>query len=458
MKRVRAAAHAASLAVLVLALWAPVATAAPAPVEAGKAQAGQFSPSAGCGCHANLVEEWKLSMHAKALDDPLYTTKLAEADKATNGALGPFCKKCHGPAATMMGEIASGKLSEAGSEGVSCDFCHQVTGLAKGTIANTSHLVEPIGIKRAQIKDPKAPHPALYSALHEKAEFCGGCHNVDHPINGMHLEATYSEWKQSSYAKDGIVCQDCHMSAQAGVVGPSKGQAAGGAPERENIYHMSFVGGQVALGNAEAATAMLKSAATIELEVSDIATAGAPSPVKVTVTNSGAGHDLPTGLTEVREMWLEVYAEDAAGNKTEIGERKFGTILEDAKGNAPVELWEATKIKSDDRIPAKGSISEEYSFEMPTGTDVATVKAVLNYRSASEEFAKKAGVENPITEMAAATQVVYSSEDARVAATKQDANSGESTDTMNLLFAVAGLGLVGGLVALFLYRGRNIEG
>lgn len=457
MRRVRAAAVAAGAAVLFVAMTASLAAGAPAPVEPGKAQSGQFSPSAGCGCHAALVEEWKQSMHAKALSDPLYTTKVEEADKATNGALGPFCKKCHGPAATMMGEIASGKLSEAGAEGVSCDFCHQVTGLAKGILGNTSQLADPMGTKRAHIQDPKAPHPALYSALHESAEFCGGCHNVNHPVNGMHLEATYTEWKASSYAKEGVVCQDCHMSVQAGVMGPSKGQACAGGPERDNIFHMTFAGGQVALGNAQAATAMLKSAAKIELTVAEIATAGTTTPIKVTVANTGAGHYLPTGLTEVREMWLEVYSVNAEGKKTAIGERKFGTILQDDKGNAPVELWEATKIKSDDRIPPKESVTEGYDFEMPRGDEAVTIKAVLNYRSASEEFAKKAGVENPITEMAGAEQIVYASEDARIAATKKDATAGESFDGFNLAVIIAGLALIIGILVFFLVKGRRSD-
>ncbi len=46
-------------------------------------------------------------MHAKALDDPLYRLKLDEANRATDGALGPFCEACHAPVAVMAGLSAA---------------------------------------------------------------------------------------------------------------------------------------------------------------------------------------------------------------------------------------------------------------------------------------------------------------------------------------------------------------
>lgn len=438
-------------ALLVSAAVANVANAAGVAVEPGNAKPANFEPAGACGCHATLVEQWTKSMHAQALSDPIYVAKLTEAEKALP-VLGAFCRKCHAPAATMTGEVSKAELSAGVAGGINCSFCHQVVG-DSGKIANTSQLVEPDGTRRAQLKEPQAPHKAAYSQFHETAEFCGGCHNVDHPINGMHLEATYAEWKDSQYAKDGVTCQDCHMSRAAGVVGPSTGVAAPGVPERPNIYSMTFTGANVELGDVTAATAMLKSAATLELETPKVISDAAD--IKVTITNTGAGHYLPTGLTEVREMWLEVYAEDADGTKTPVGERRFGTILQDDKGNAPVELWEATKIKSDDRIPPRESVTEAYSFSMPSGVEQATIKAALLYRSAGEELAAKAGVKNPTTEMAVATAEVFASEDAREAATKVDVNQGTVRDGMTLMFALIGLAAVFGLAGLFLMKGRK---
>lgn len=449
--------------VLVLVAAALCATAGIALAEGvevvkGAATPDQFQPSEQCGCHAQLIEQWLPTMHAKAMTDPLYLTKVEEADKATDGALGPFCKKCHGPIATMLGEVESGQLSKTGAEGVTCSFCHQVVALKDNKTENTSHLVQADGTRRAQIKDPKAPHPAAYSALHESAEICGGCHNVNHPINGMHLEATYSEWKASPWAKEGVVCQDCHMSEAPGTIGPATGQACAGGPERPNIYRMQFVGGNVAQGPPDVARARLQSAAEIVLDAPQIVAPGTTASATVTITNVGAGHFLPTGLTEVRQMWLEVYLEAPDGTKTPVGERRFGTILQDDKGNAPVELWEATSIKSDDRIPPRESVSEAYSVALPEGADTGELVAVLKYQSAPDDFAKKAGVDNPTTEMAKATQALYANEDAKLAAAREEIGQGDEGDTWNMVVLVLAVLAVAAIVVFFLRRSRESGG
>jgi hypothetical protein len=451
MKRDRSAVTALVVVAIVL-TTATAALAEGKPVEPGNATPEQFNSFTGCGCHSALIEQWAPSMHAQALTDPLYLTKLEEAQEATDGKLGAFCNTCHGPIATMTGEMASGDLSEVSAEAVTCSFCHLATS-NQGEPANVSHLVTLDGVRRAQLKDPQAPHPAAYSEFHEKAELCGGCHNVNHPVNGMHLETTYTEWKQGPYSGEGITCQDCHMSSAPGTIGPTAGVAAAGGPQRDNISKMTFVGGQVALGPSDVATARLQSAAQIELEVPEIVPAGQDAQVAVTITNSGAGHYLPTGVTEVRQMWLEVSAEAPDGEITKVGERIFGTILEDEKGNAPVELWEAVAIKSDDRIPPKESVSEQYTFTMPEGVERSKLTAALLYKSAPDEFAEKAQVENPTTQMAVASQDVFISDEAKAAA--MELQGSESFDGWNMAVIIAGLAAVFGLVVFFVYRGRT---
>lgn len=393
-------------------------------------------------------------MHSQALTDPIYVAKLTEAEKATKGALGPFCKKCHAPAAMMVGQIDSKQPSAGVAGGIQCSFCHQVVG-DTGAIANTSQLVIANKTYRAQLKNPKAPHRAATSAFLDSAAMCGGCHNVNHPIGGMHLEATYAEWKRSNYAKKGITCQDCHMSRGAGVIGPSKGRAAAGAPERPNIFTMTFTGANTELGDGAAATEMLRSAARMTMDAPDVLD-GKPATVTVTIANEGAGHYLPTGLTEVREMWLEVYVQGADGKKSVVGERRFGTILQDAKGNAPVELWEATRIKSDDRIPPNGEVTQEYVLTMPAGVEAGTLNAVLNYRSTGDELAKKAGTKNPVTEMAAVSQGVYASVSARDALAQEDATQGKVWDWMGLIFLLVGVTAAVGIAIWFWLQARKI--
>ncbi|MDP2234683.1 MAG: multiheme c-type cytochrome, partial [Actinomycetota bacterium] len=290
-------------AAALLALAAPAFALPQVPVD-------KFQPSQACGCHSALLEEWSRSMHAKAMTDPIYRLKVNEANKATDGAIGPFCDGCHGPVATMGGQAKDlSKAAVQAQEGINCDFCHQVSGT--GTpIGNVSQILTPTGVKRAQFDDARSPaHETAYSAFHETAEFCGTCHNVDHPGNGMHLEATYTEWKEGPYAAEDTTCQDCHMTPGPGETVPNAGTAAAGGPQRQHIFTMTFAGGNVALGDADLAEERLKAAATMEVQVPEIVEVGSSADVVVTITNSGAGHKLPTGLTEVRQMWLEVTAE-----------------------------------------------------------------------------------------------------------------------------------------------------
>lgn len=445
----------AAAAFIWVALVAQSAFAAEQPVKPVGADPMAFPPAQSCACHGDLVQQWSKSMHSQALTDPIYQAKLAQAQEATDGKIGEFCDTCHGPAATMTGEMAAGgTLSPGAADAIGCSFCHQITGIGD-EVANTSQLLTLDGVRRAQLKDPQAPHPAAFSEFHSSAELCGGCHNVNHPVNGMHLEATYSEWKASPYAAEGVTCQDCHMSEGAGVVGPSTGQAAMGGPQRDNIYRMSFVGANVELSDSAAAEAMLKSAATVEIEAPEIVPTGEEASATVTVTNVGAGHYLPTGLTEVREMWLEVVFEDAEGAKTPLAERRFGTILQDDEGNFPAELWAATSIKSDDRIPPRESVSEPFSVALPEGADKGTVTAALYYRSVGDDLAQKAGVKNPVTTMAQASSPVFASEAVRDAAQQSGQESEAPSGIDWRIIVVAGLLVVGVIAGIVFARSRK---
>lgn len=381
------------------------------PVAPGTAQSSEFIPSSGCGCHDTLVRQWSESMHSKAITDPVFLFKVDEAKRAVGVPTAIFCKRCHAPVGNMTGDFDA-TASEVAAEGVTCMFCHQILAV-NGDPVNVALILQPDLTRRAQLKEPVAPHPAAYSELHDKAEICGACHNVSHPTSGVHLETSYSEWAASPYASEGVTCQDCHMSRKAGFIGPSPGTAGTGAPPRDNIYEMTFVGANVGQGAAAASEALLKTAATVEIKGDDIVAPSTTASVSVTVTNVGAGHYLPTGLTEVREMWLRIYADTGSGEPVELGERRFGTVLEDAKGAYPAEMWEAVAVHSDDRIPPRESVTGQYAFTMPEAAEEATIVAVLNYRSLPDDLATAAGVDNPVTTMAEATVKVYASKEAR---------------------------------------------
>ncbi|MGB6847816.1 MAG: cytochrome c family protein, partial [Thermoanaerobaculia bacterium] len=144
--------------------------------------------------------------------------------------------------------------------------------------------------------------------------------------------------------------------------------------------------------------------AAAEVEILPPATVSRPGLLEfaVKVRNVGAGHYLPTGMTEMRQMWLDVRVVDANGTEIyssgavdDAGEIEpnaaiFRTVLGDESGNPTWRMWEATHILYDHRIPPKGYRVERYAAYVPPDTGLPlTVRATLRYRSVSPQLAKE---------------------------------------------------------------------
>ena len=399
-------------AVLALAIaFATPALGQNVPVQPGAATTTQFGSAAQCFCHETLSGQWRKSMHALALVDPVFQSQVAQVERDAGPDVANFCKRCHSPIGDMVRDL-DGTSSVAAAEGIPCMFCHQAVA-DSGSHGNTSQLLNPDLTRRGQFANPVAPHPAAYSAYLTGSELCGGCHDVRHPANALVLDSTYGEWAKSSYAKQGVGCPDCHMSAVPGVRGAGAGQAAPFGLMRTNIFAMSFVGGNVAQGPADASIAMLRSAAAISIDADTVVNPGDNVTVTVKVANKGAGHSIPTGLTDERQMWLTVWSLDPNGTFVKLGSRQFGTVLEDAKGQHPTPLWKAVRVFSEDRIPAGGSVESTYSAYMPYETRRLRLVATLEYQSLPDDLAAEAGVPNPVTLMATTAKAVYPSESAK---------------------------------------------
>ncbi|MBU2601770.1 MAG: MscL family protein [Actinobacteria bacterium] len=376
-----------------------------------------------CGyCHDALYEQFTGSMHSQAAVDPLYLYEVALADEQTDGLVGPFCLKCHSPIGDWLGETAppTGKsdgsaLSDIAKEGVTCDFCHTVSGPSDEWPGNSSFESDPGLTKRGPYADSVSPaHDTAFSEFHTSSDFCGSCHDVNHPLNGLALEATYTEWKESGWADLGVRCQDCHMTPGAGPSPPGTGPVAAFGPERDRVFSMDFTGANAVFGNREAAEERLKGAAALELIVEGVPEAGvkAGDPVKalVKVKNVAAGHYLPTGLTDTRRMWLEVKAVGKSGDPVELGKVEYHTIFADESGNHEnVPVWFAASVYYDRRVPPMGALDEVIEFAWPEGVSgEAKVVAELKYMSFTQELADKAklDVEVPVILMAQTEQSV----------------------------------------------------
>lgn len=350
-------------------------------------------------------------MHANAYIDPVYQKEDAMASNDTDGLTDEFCIKCHSPIGFLTGEILPADRSNMGEiskKGVQCDFCHVVTAVSG---INGAFDVAPGKVKRGPYDDSTPMyHTAEFSELHKSAKFCGGCHNVFHPVNNLPIEMTYDEWKESPYntgdPETSTPCQHCHMTHGITHFEANPGTVAVGGPERDHWYTHYSVGGNAPLPDIlgskkheQLAIERLKSAATLDINIMEEAAAGEEMSIEVIVTNIGAGHKIPTGLTEVREAWIDVEVTDSTGHEIfrsgALDENgiidhdavKFHNVIGDADGKPTMKIWEAESIIEDTRIPPKKSVTNNFTFKVPD--DVATpltVRTSLNYRTASQEL------------------------------------------------------------------------
>ncbi len=395
-----------------------------------------FTPPETCGeCHEQQYREWSGSVHALAFKDPVYQGELNKAVKAVGHEISRQCEGCHSPAGVVTGEIKGpglAGLSPMALAGVSCDICHSVSGHThwetpshepeNGSMILTPGVDTLEGPKKIK-RGPKAAfegcgedfHECQESPLHLRAELCASCHQVYHYESHFPLEATYLEWKHGPYAQRGILCQDCHMvdtetflRTADNLQKPEKGQYRhyfNGA--NYLLYHLAAgaarkAGDEELAANItekyEMAVARLKAAA--ELEVSPVYREGTLAEIKVRVKNVRAGHNLPTSLTNVRQMWLELTA------RNEDGKVLFSSGTLDTKGQLPedtrlfnsdgmadnfhfaIDPWEVTAFSRHDTIPPKGYKDVHYGIRPPEGGKTVAIEAKLRYRQADQGVAE----------------------------------------------------------------------
>lgn len=357
-----------------------------------------------CGmCHPLQLEQWTGTMHARSTEDPFYLRIVRLASEDMPGIEG-FCENCHSPIAVLTGAdpLQPGELTGAARYGLSCDFCHTVSGYEH--LGNAGYVSTPGDVKRGPFGgQPPIFHSVELSPLHDSAEFCGICHDVAHPANGLVLEGTYSEFINGPYPAEGYKCQTCHMTPGLTEFEAFPAASANGAEERPHIWTHWFVGANAwiteLLGDeqpGQIARERLSRAATVEIGPVD---AGAGQRYfEVEVTNSGAGHMLPTGVTEERQIWLEVEVFSAAdellahfGAVDDHGRIAddtliLGTVFADADGQPTHKLWRAESIISDRRIPPRGTDRQAYHVSVGDGPEPALIHARLWYRGSSQEF------------------------------------------------------------------------
>lgn len=364
-------------------------------------------------CHPKQYREWSQSMHAYAQHSPVFEAFNLTLVERTSGTIGTFCTRCHTPLGTALGENGSRRnvhRSKLSMEGVTCVVCHrQKRPYYK---ANSRQAIQPGGLLDVCMYGPfedavKLPgvHDAEKGLNIRDSSFCGSCHDVTNP-QGVRLEEAYSEFQNSPAAKEGIRCHDCHMGPVQGKPIPEShrpwgrvAEVPGVPPEQIPLRPLSnhtFAGPDYSLlpdtefpekldwmyevdyrdwesltpyqqrtlrdlrihnrKLLEEATAkryeVLRNSARIHVTAPATASPGEKVHLRVDVKSIFAGHNLPTGFTAERQVWVSVTVRDPLGR----------VIF--AAGN----------------FDENGDLRDEHSFEVEAG-ELAADHHLLNFQS-----------------------------------------------------------------------------
>ncbi len=142
----------------------------------------------------------------------------------------------------------------------------------------------------------------------------------------------------------------------------------------------------------------LKSAA--EVEVEPVYRSNGLTELRVRVKNVRAGHNLPTSLTNIRQMWLEVTARDEKGTVLLSSGSVLpdGTLPEDARlfnsdgmgkdFHFSVDPWVITSFSRHETIPPRGFKDVYYGLTPPAGVKQVSLEVKLRYRQADQKVAE----------------------------------------------------------------------
>lgn len=315
------------------------------------------------------------------------------------------CSACHSPVhwLTDIDTAGMGDITAPNADmmnGVQCEVCHRAYDVPADksnfpgvfpeafTFLRGPQRVE-FGLIGDATYDNNIMKPAYNPIL--SAQLCSACHedNVDHdndddyedPGSVPH-ETTYSEWRSYQALQGGtaLTCVGCHM------------------PATNSDMYCLFVEGRepgtirnhLILGTTPA---YLENALT--LNVTREAPLGKLN-VSVDLTNTGAGHAVPTGVV-IRNVILLVQATAPGGQALEqlegdqvdfiggIGDPSLGNYagmpgmsfyknMQSGIGEQGIFYTEAVTIASDNRIMPGQSYLGDFSFAVPAGLSSSDIE------------------------------------------------------------------------------------
>jgi hypothetical protein len=427
--------NAITLAFAVLALLSLGLTSPVLPQTTPPRSAIDYMPSTTCeGCHDEIVRQHLESQHEKSFDNPTFQAQYFSevVPRASRDPMvaeeARLCIACHAPIAFKRhgGRVSRREQVDSQMSGVTCDFCHTIEGFVGSVPGNGNFISFPSCRKLGPFRHENEWHH-VYSELQTKSEFCGICHNaVNH--RGLEIKSTYTEWKNSRYAREGIECQDCHMTVYGFLTGGKPTYESGAAarmalarpPARSKLYTHRFPGAHSRTQVVGAITLMIEPDRTLA-SPREIVT------VRVLVDNTRTGHKMPSGSADLRQLWLNLElstgtraqaipatsasvesfeTRDVVGSgpydkeilRTDIpkGSRIYRALFVDSAGKPTLSSYDAVKVEFDNRLNAAEVRTETYGFSIPADAkDAIQLKATLNYLPYPSSFTSRFGLPKP---------------------------------------------------------------
>lgn len=311
----------------------------------GPARPGASLAPEHCGsCHVGQFEDWRLSLHSKAMGPGILGQLLEMPAHARQDH--QECLRCHAPLAEQADSLVAAidgsaqyGSHRAGDPRAAPDGTAPLH--AQGVVCAACHLRgnEVHGPPRRDGSGPAdgasaSPHGGWKpNTAFEDSRFCAGCHQFDadgYALNGKLLQNTLQEWQSSRYAREGIACQGCHM--------PDRRHLWRGIHDAEMVKRgVGIVAGQVSIANGHVLA-------------------------RLRVTNAGVGHYFPTYVTP--SVVVRGVQRDAAGRELRGTSREF-VIARQVSPDLDQEL-------SDTRIAPDAFASFDYrAARHPRATTVA---------------------------------------------------------------------------------------
>jgi len=401
-----------------------------------------WTNSAKCkSCHSEIFNQWADSNHRHLVGtNPYYMVMENLAEEDMGEGFRRWCMGCHNPSAItvqqtrttheMNGNNMPNILFESGSktlidtlkthgnsrleQGVSCITCHRITKTTSS--GNSSYTLDLTNRKKYALEEssskvgqwlsekfinanPKTHKESYSNSIYKTSAYCASCHDEFLPDSKKEVVSTFKEWEKSSYNNPDDkskhkTCIDCHMTyLKDNKFSPLKGTSTTGGTIKDNIKVHYFAGSNHFLSglknktNENQTIQLLRTSAKLHVDIKD-------KKILVGVKNVGAGHHLPTGVSDFRELWLDITLRDrdskiifSSGKLKSDGNldndaRPFMKIFGD-ENSKPVGLlfWRYKKLLSDTRIPAgeerieSFDISDIQNIKYPLKIDVK-----LNFR------------------------------------------------------------------------------